>query len=976
MTVGLASAALVAEVRKKVREQGLVVWLDADRKFAELARALGEPAFEFSYPVVCFDGSYLELMLALQSYGSGLHPEHVLIHLPGLNKDTIKETPVYELYKAGTLFEKNLETLVREAAVGVAKPDEVDAFVRAPALSLAGADQWLSDLREAPRDRLGIVLETFAADELVMRVLAEDPLIRGHLPESAPKLMDTLERTIGLAPWWRAYWLGERALTSGAVATLVASWLMTVEFVDDLRGAPVTPELQRLKKLGPVTKECCRIAARFRETSPDAYELFAGEVQERLDQERTSHHAAALGAIDTFRFEEATTRAAAIAAVARGDWETANALAVERTPESCFWVRRSPALQRTWEIVRLAASLGQKVGGAARALERCASLEEAVERYVDKLAPLDRDHRAFEQRANAVLAPDLEDYDALLDVRASVRAAVRVWSDAINRAFFALCLAHGPLPHRGLRQRAVYDDVVQPLIERGGRVAFVLVDALRFEMAQALAADFKRDKFRVNLGARLAELPTITAVGMNALAPVESKGRLRIVRKNGSITGLATASGFSVLDPAARVRVMTERSVGASAVDLELEQFQDMGLAKLQKRVQGKPLVVVRSRELDTAGEHGLHLGTFEATLALLKSAVALLAQAGVEHFVIASDHGFLLQDPTAENVDFGVSKRVPSRRHALLDEESGMPDVLEVPLSALEYDVEKEGFLVFRPDTALWKVKDAIAPFVHGGNSLEERVIPVLVLERETVRGKTTSKYEVVARAEPAHLGRQRLRVAVRLQNRETGTLGFLAPKAISLALRIPDRPDVAITLVDVAPPATLAGGRVLVPPNRDEALVEFELEAEADDKVRVEIFHPDETEQVTSKVVEGFFDVARNRRVPRAVAEVKSVALEAAPAARVMSAEAAPAPAAAERRPGQDWSDQIGDPEYRRVLEIIAERLSINESELQQVLGSARRVRAFALKFDELVKLVPFEIEVLTVNGMKAYARKKDRD
>lgn len=93
-------------------------------------------------------------------------------------------------------------------------------------------------------------------------------------------------------------------------------------------------------------------------------------------------------------------------------------------------------------------------------------------------------------------------------------------------------------------------------------------------------------------------------------------------------------------------------------------------------------------------------------------------------------------------------------------------------------------------------------------------------------------------------------------------------------------------------------------------------------------------------------------------------------------MSAEAAPAPAAAERRPGQDWSDQIGDPEYRRVLEIIAERLSINESELQQVLGSARRVRAFALKFDELVKLVPFEIEVLTVNGMKAYARKKDRD
>lgn len=71
-------------------------------------------------------------MLALESYGSGLDPEHVLVHLPGLSKDTVKETPVFELYKAGLTFEKNLGTLVREAAVGAARPEEVEAFVRAP----------------------------------------------------------------------------------------------------------------------------------------------------------------------------------------------------------------------------------------------------------------------------------------------------------------------------------------------------------------------------------------------------------------------------------------------------------------------------------------------------------------------------------------------------------------------------------------------------------------------------------------------------------------------------------------------------------------------------------------------------------------------------------------------------------------------------------------------------------------------------
>ncbi|WP_437491943.1 hypothetical protein WME75_16640 [Sorangium sp. So ce1014] len=37
-----------------------------------------------------------------------------------MNKETVKETPVFELYKAGVVFEKSLGTLVREAAMGAA----------------------------------------------------------------------------------------------------------------------------------------------------------------------------------------------------------------------------------------------------------------------------------------------------------------------------------------------------------------------------------------------------------------------------------------------------------------------------------------------------------------------------------------------------------------------------------------------------------------------------------------------------------------------------------------------------------------------------------------------------------------------------------------------------------------------------------------------------------------------------------------
>ena len=125
---------------------------------------------------------------------------------------------------------------------------------------------------------------------------------------------------------------------------------------------------------------------------------------------------------------------------------------------------------------------------------------------------------------------------------------------------------------------------------------------------------------------------------------------------------------------------------------------------------------------------------------------------------------------------------------------------MLELRLSALDYDVDEDQFLVFRPDTALWQTKDTVAPFVHGGNSLQERVIPVLVIDWPGPRGKTMSKYEVVAHAEPAHMGRQRLRVAVRLQNKQSGDWVLPRPRTSAwlFEYRVAQRsPSVCSTLV-----------------------------------------------------------------------------------------------------------------------------------------------------------------------------------
>ncbi len=77
---------------------------------------------EFFAPVVAFRGSYLAMLLTLEPYGNGLDREPLLIHMPGHTEETIRQTPILELYRAGYRYRRALDTLIREAATGRVSP--------------------------------------------------------------------------------------------------------------------------------------------------------------------------------------------------------------------------------------------------------------------------------------------------------------------------------------------------------------------------------------------------------------------------------------------------------------------------------------------------------------------------------------------------------------------------------------------------------------------------------------------------------------------------------------------------------------------------------------------------------------------------------------------------------------------------------------------------------------------------------------
>ena len=84
MTERPASSILELELKQGIKKNGLVIWLDSDDKYSAFVDRLSQKAErgDFPFPVLRYDGSFLELMLALENYGNGLHPEKLLVHMP------------------------------------------------------------------------------------------------------------------------------------------------------------------------------------------------------------------------------------------------------------------------------------------------------------------------------------------------------------------------------------------------------------------------------------------------------------------------------------------------------------------------------------------------------------------------------------------------------------------------------------------------------------------------------------------------------------------------------------------------------------------------------------------------------------------------------------------------------------------------------------------------------------------------------
>ncbi len=350
-----------------------------------------------------------------------------------------------------------------------------------------------------------------------------------------------------------------------------------------------------------------------------------------------------------------------------------------------------------------------------------ASADGILDWYVRDGWHIDTSHRRLE-----LARTELREFGDLEDGLTAARVAYDGWLDALlNR--FTTSLANGALEAGiHLRQGDVHDRFVDPASRR---TVYVWVDALRYELGAELCEALRPVGERVDLHAAIAASPTITPVGMANLLPGASSN-LRVGLSDERIT--VSINGTEVKDVPGRRDLLRLRH-GAVA-DLDLNDASQKGEKALARAIGDASLVLLRSQEVDAAGESGLlsvAWSHFETVIDLLASVIARLAQAGAERVVISADHGFiaLSQDLGSQRVVDPPAGAAGAVKRRVFVGRGGVPNpaTVRIPLSACgvtsDLDViVPRGLAVFRAGGG--------RQFFHGGLSPQELVIPVIVVE------------------------------------------------------------------------------------------------------------------------------------------------------------------------------------------------------------------------------------------------------
>ena len=661
-----------------------------------------------------YGGSFFEIRAVAEPFVSSDVPETLVIYVPGMERDR-PGSVLMEIEKAGECYQPQLKRLARNVLRQRYTDGVIDEMLAPERVTYQDLARAASDSgsAEPPSILKSIFHDVSGNDAILAAWLVRDVRDADIESKEATRELAKLVRSrVGLELPEEAGLPKLRAIT--------LRYVLAGEFRADLRcRAPTCLD----SVSSPTTKDeeaaVRELARRLRSSFADEYATLADRVEAELGLRTAKLPADGLGSIDTFRFEERALLAHCGELIAAQRFDDALAIVSER--EHSFWLDRDVGRKAQWEACRRMAELGTVTMAVRAAITKAGNGPSGwVDGYTKKDGwyRLDQAQRRLEAWiANLEEEPEER---ALGVVRRAYEDACHAMAEGFTRAL----LKANWTGASALHQTRIFSEVVS---DKPKPVAYFLVDALRFEMGVELAERLPKTA-EVAVRPAIGSLPSITPIGMAALLPGAARS-FSVVEQNNKLGGLI--DGTFLPDLGARKKFAAARV--PKLVDIGLDTLLTLQPSKLAKKIESAQIVVVRSQEIDHAGETGFTRQArriMDEVIGDIASAIQRLAKAGIEHSVVTADHGhlfFAVDRDESMRTDAPGGDQIELHRRCWIGRGGATPPgCVRVPASSLGYASDLE--FVFPTGSGVFKAGGDLA-FHHGGPTLQELVIPVITV-------------------------------------------------------------------------------------------------------------------------------------------------------------------------------------------------------------------------------------------------------
>lgn len=747
--MGIVANKLISILQVHIDRHKVVVWFDPEKAYTNIVDTLAEnsPIPDTTLAVYDPGKGFMVLRRELELIWHGEEPPCLLIYVPTASRET--HNALIEYIIAGVQLEPGLHPPDRNTRLAViarralepilpaATVEKIVSDTEKGQLDLAEIESLAEHGQETLLGALSLIFKTGSTEEIALRFLT-DPGIDKEITDknAAAALTNLLNDALGVQP-------GDGNDLPGLRAGLARHVLIT-EFLSSLAGE-IPPSLKTIPL--PKSKAARQTAAqlvqtwRLRRDLSASYVVVAQKLEAELGVGNQIWSIEALKSSETFERTEKSLQILVEKLLPSQPSQDLLDLASQRL--GGFWSLQNLEIRLRWQVIAEAAQVFVQSGPIRQALREDLSAIALFNRYTqDKKqsqaawCSLDTAHRRLDRELHN-LDLDPKENDSTLKLVAAAQHSYAETVHLLASSFVHAYEQAGFALPGVIQQTDIYHDFIEPSASESP-VAYFLVDAFRFEMARELCAQFFND-WEIELQPAIATPPTITEVGMAGLMPGAEKG-LAIESAGSSKLGVMVL-GHLLKARSDRVKYL-DNKVRAPVAVVELNQIAPLKDKNIRNTLKSARLIVVTATdEIDGLWENQpamarqLHEHVFDQLRRGLRTLFAL----GISKAVLTADHGFLVGERLmqGEPLDAPGGETADLHRRVWVGKGgAAVPECLRRPFSAFGIGGDLE--LVTPYGLTCFKAPGGSTEYFHGGLSLQEMTIPVLIVSAGTAKASS----------------------------------------------------------------------------------------------------------------------------------------------------------------------------------------------------------------------------------------------